>query len=62
MPLAKEATGEYYICFAPKRLKSIGMGKHLIVIKGTTNHSFQVDYKDTLRSIPYYIIPHSSSS
>ena len=39
MPLVEEATGEYYIGFAPGRLKSIGMSKHSNVIKGATSYS-----------------------
>ena len=39
IPLAKEATGEYYTGFAPGRLKSIGMSKHINVIEGAINYS-----------------------
>lgn len=50
------------LSFAPRRLKSIGIGKHLIIIEETANYSLQVDYIYTLRSVPCYVIPHPSSS
>lgn len=36
---AREATGEYYIGFTPRRLKFTGMGKHRNVIEGTKSYT-----------------------
>lgn len=58
MPLDKETTDEFYISFVPRRLKFIGMGKHLIIIEETTNYFLQIDYIGMLRSVPCYGIPH----
>lgn len=36
---AGEAIGEYYIGFAPRRLKFTGISKHLNVIEGTKSYT-----------------------
>lgn len=59
--LAKDATGEDYIGFAPRRLKSIQMEKHLNMIEGTTNYSHPSSSLYTFRSVPCYSILHHSS-